>query len=1146
MSAVAAVQAAEGDGWMTVTNETGSSITLNWDANTASWWKDGIYADGVNATAWLDCQNRDQVVIALGKVSDGGTGKIRLHALKMTGSRVRTEDGTHTEYLRRGWPLSCPDSAFVMCGTDPLIRFLPPYIANTPTVIDGNALVVGDGSPNNVLTIQGGGLRLITSVPNTFVITNFSRVVLKDHPLISSYQSQSCGVVAGDAKLMNVHFQTVWNSAAVSVDHKAFGGTLTIGAGLTDVEWSGTGRSFTLAGRIERERAALFRMNPHTDASLQCRMPNATELMGDKGRLPTWFLNRASTFDFLSHADGKLAVANSALPAQFDSSKDDETVVYDGALLHEGALNASAVSVKSKLDLSGRTLTLGLENGDEPGLLVMNADVAGSTGTLAFEGPEGIIAVGGNGSHRVLSPRLTGASSLTIVAGFKEWVNDITLDNAANDFSGGIDLLTGALIVKHADALGTGSVRIHGYPASYDFGTASKHVVCSGGTLCLDGCTITNGLRIAGMGGYNPSKDLNRDLTDGAVVVSGSALYLKTGSGVSGDIVLEKTAAIRSAKDSGETLLSGSISNASLSDDFADDCMLYLWPGANSVIKLANEISTGAIAITAPTNGAGERAIGTVALTETAALDTQSLRNDGVLKCEADQTLDFELSGEGAVLADEGVALTLALVKTGAGMQAFGGAAFTFDGSVRVKEGTLKVDADMTTTDGAESSLTIESGAVLDVAGRNLTVTTLENFGTIRNTSETPVVLTVRDATLVGAIEGAVTIRIDGGTAAIKNWRNMDELPVSDGVAFHLDASDLSTLLLNEQNQVTNWVDKSGNGNDFMEDSYVKDSEGVSRTSPLYVAATNGNRGAVVFNTTDHASKTNNRLSMVSKTCELKTVFIVTSTDESFAQLGADGYSILQYGGLFGRRGDGGNGLYLLGVYGQLNYGANGLFNGGTAYMRVNGNENKTGCLEGLLGVNYIFEAGRNDDGSSADYSWSLGQFTGFHFRGYKGTVSEVIGYDRYVTDEERALITDYLRKKWASETVEAGMTIGERVSLVFANGGTLDLGGTTQTINALSGAGGSIVNGSLSVGGILQVNVNGDGSVTPYRFNDVTLADGLRIKLNGTPADARIVIATGVKTAHVRNLVPPAGWKLNLNNDRLSLSRDGMMIIIR
>ncbi len=166
--------------------------------------------------------------------------------------------------------------------------------------------------------------------------------------------------------------------------------------------------------------------------------------------------------------------------------------------------------------------------------------------------------------------------------------------------------------------------------------------------------------------------------------------------------------------------------------------------------------------------------------------------------------------------------------------------------------------------------------------------------------------------------------------------------------------------------------------------------------------------------------------------------------------------------------------------------------------------------------------------------------------RGYNGNFSEVIGYNRFVTAEERRAITAYLNEKWISDEGLADV-FPENVSIGLLNGATLELDATAHTIHGLSGNGGTIVNGDVTIDGVLEVTADANGNVVPYVFNGATLADELKIVLKGTPNAARIVVATGIAHANASTFVPPSSsWSVSVANGELSLSKGGTLLILR
>ncbi len=440
----------------------------------------------------------------------------------------------------------------------------------------------------------------------------------------------------------------------------------------------------------------------------------------------------------------------------------------------------------------------------------------------------------------------------------------------------------------------------------------------------------------------------------------------------------------------------------------------------------------------------------------------------------------------------------------------------------------------------AGSTLTIQVGGVVDFGGVSQRLAKLENYGTIRNSSATPVVITVTDAVLAGKIEGNVKIVVDGGTALLKSWRNLNELPVRDDLVFHLDAANLLSLLRNEAGQVTNWVDRSGNGNNFVEDRnpYAN----AVTLPPMFDATCNNGRGAVVFATPGKVSAEANRLSSLGKTCALKSVFFLTLTDTK----GTGGK--FQFCGVFGPRNTD-QGIRLNDATSFNNHGGSVFTDDQNWY--VNGTNSRTFTP----GENYVLEVGVDAEALTKNqYTqfWSLGQYyyensnSYQQLRGYNGTVSEVIAYDRYVTAEERAAINAYLRSKWIDGPV-IEHALSDNVSVGLVSGATLDLGASAQTIHGLSGAGGAIVNGVATISGVLEVVADAEGNVTPHRFNGATLADGLKIVLKGTPNASRVVVATGIAQANASTFVAPSSsWTVSVANGELSLAKGGTLLILR
>ena len=445
----------------------------------------------------------------------------------------------------------------------------------------------------------------------------------------------------------------------------------------------------------------------------------------------------------------------------------------------------------------------------------------------------------------------------------------------------------------------------------------------------------------------------------------------------------------------------------------------------------------------------------------------------------------------------------------------------------------------------AGSSLTVKQGAVLEFAGVNQEFDRLENYGTIRNTSATPVVLTVKRGVLHGKIEGNVRVVFKDGSVALKSWRTLHDLPVTENLSFHLDGADLASLMLNDQGQVTNWVDQTVNGVDFKEDrdalSGLKMEEGgvsIMLPPPKFDCTAFEGRGGVKFEANATRADGGNRLSSGDeKKCDLRSVFFVTHVG------GNVGFS-----GLFGiRNSDDG-----LRVESSTSWQAYSSFDKTLSYVNGNRVLNNNGHVTFASGQAHVFQAGTS---ALQNRVWSLGQYycersrPTMQIRGFIGSVAEVIAYDTLIEGEAQEKITKYLTDKWLSKNMNLDEAIlGENVQIVL-DGSTLDLGGTTQTLNGLYGSGGTIANGSVTVTGVLEVTPNANGIVAPYRLENATLGKGLRIKVNGTPSGTSLLVATGVREADVSSFTveDSRGWRVSLSqNGDLKLSCGGFMFIVR
>ena len=104
---------------------------------------------------------------------------------------------------------------------------------------------------------------------------------------------------------------------------------------------------------------------------------------------------------------------------------------------------------------------------------------------------------------------------------------------------------------------------------------------------------------------------------------------------------------------------------------------------------------------------------------------------------------DFLFSAEaGDLIVEEVVSGNGSIVKGGPGILTVS-AICSYTGDTRILDGVLQIDIDDALPSG--TSLIIDAGAILDLNGHNLTVETLDNQGTIINSSCQEVILTVAD-----------------------------------------------------------------------------------------------------------------------------------------------------------------------------------------------------------------------------------------------------------------------------------------------------------------------------------------------------------------------------------------------------------------
>ena len=393
------------------------------------------------------------------------------------------------------------------------------------------------------------------------------------------------------------------------------------------------------------------------------------------------------------------------------------------------------------------------------------------------------------------------------------------------------------------------------------------------------------------------------------------------------------------------------------------------------------------------------------------------------------------------------------------------------------------------------TTLNVSGGATFDLNGVDATVAGLEGYGLVTNSSGTAATITVTDRNaFAGRIAGNVTL-VDKSASATVNCALRDgaslvvdggrtalglhgDTPVTNGIAFWVDASHPETVQTNAEGQVTNWTCRAGTVASFRcrPSDYAKlGGQNYTYTAPeRYDEAAFKGKPAVYFggNNTDG---TNHMVS--SSTATIRTLFLVckvngkAGSQEGFLDVGSTERGIMvneanstyfamrpYTGTTYHKYG------YLLHVIGE-----DGTFSDYTTTPNTTTYK---------VPNTFILSAQCDEtSGAFGDYqnkTYYLGR--GWH-RGVRAWFGEVIGYERKLTEAEVADVEAYLKKKWFTVGPAEGAVpaLAEDVSVSLKNGGTLDLGGAAATVDSISvgRSGGSFV-GDVTLTGNLTVDFEG------------------------------------------------------------------------
>ena len=472
------------------------------------------------------------------------------------------------------------------------------------------------------------------------------------------------------------------------------------------------------------------------------------------------------------------------------------------------------------------------------------------------------------------------------------------------------------------------------------------------------------------------------------------------------------------------------------------------------------------------------------------------------------------------------------------------------------------------------TTLSVSQDATFDLNGVDATVAGLEGYGFVTNSSETAATLTVTDRNaFAGTIAGNVTLvdksastaancaLRDGASLVVDGGRTAfglhGDMPVTNGIAYWVDASHPETVQTNAEGHVTNWTCRAGSVASFRcrPSDYVKcGGQNYTYTAPeRYDEAAFNGKPAVYFggNATDG---TNHMVS--SSTTTTRTLFLVCKVDgragsqEGFLDVGSNERGIMVNEANTTR--------FVLRPYTSTTYhkygyllhviGEDGTFSDYTATPNTT-----------TFNVPNTFILSAQCDetsGAFADYqdkTYYLGR--GWH-RGVRAWFGEVIGYERLLSEAEVADVEAYLKKKWfTAGPSEGGLpALAEDTSVTLKNGGAIDLGGAAATVDSLymDASGGSLA-GDVTLTGTLTVDFEGATSLAaPLAVDGDVTVTGARVEfLNFTNIVTDtwhdFLTATGTATGDFASDNLSGPYRRKKDDSTFSLAHlTGMLTILR
>lgn len=478
---------------------------------------------------------------------------------------------------------------------------------------------------------------------------------------------------------------------------------------------------------------------------------------------------------------------------------------------------------------------------------------------------------------------------------------------------------------------------------------------------------------------------------------------------------------------------------------------------------------------------------------------------------------------------------------------------------------TIWTDTQATPLLPSATALTVETGAMLDLAGCSVTVASLTGNGTITNSSSTAATLTVTGGgSFTGKIGGNTTVSLGADSivgAALAEGASViaaggtlsagDHLytPPTNGLAYWCDAGRRDTILLDDSNCVTGWVSRASSSSSMLVSSgTLPNSDG--RTKPTYSANALGGKPCLAFTGASDAiwssTKTPVRSVFIalaangSQTRNCAGVWGVSGADRGFR---FSNNSTTIEGGAGGVRPTGpGDWVSLDGV----SKGTAGLALGDGTVCVIGARLELANHVEAF----FVNELGLGTDGATR--ATVLGKYYGNP--SFVGYIGEVVAYDRALSDSEMKQVENYLIEKWKTASWTEGNPPDESESglvdgtLSVADGATVAVADGTE-VGTLSGAG--TLSGDVTADGF-EVTVKVDGTTDTLTVDGtVTLGDTAYLQVNNPQNLQNGVFGTFLQAEGITgrfsgsNLEKPNGWRVTTTKAQVFRS-SGFKIILR